>query len=188
MTPADFLTVLRLVLVPLFLWAFLAGDYSKALAFFAVAGFTDLVDGTVARLLKKQTRLGAILDPIADKALMAATFACLWMARIIPWWFFLLVIGRDLMIVGGLAYLQWRKIDAALKPYWTSKWATLFQIATVVFGMTGFLKPAWQLLGWPLSDIMSFFLAAATLLIAISGIQYFLRGIKILQRHAQTTH
>lgn len=182
MTLADLLTITRLILVPLFLMAFLRGQYQVALVFFAVAGGTDLIDGTVARLLKRQTRLGATLDPIADKALMAATFACLWSAHIVPGWFFILVLSRDLMILGGLGYLKWRRIETTLKPFWSSKWATLFQIGTGVFGMIGFLEPRWNLFGWPLTSLMHGCILIATTLIVISGLQYLKRGLRILQQ------
>ena len=181
MSYADLLTVLRLVLVPFFLYAFLTESYSNALILFAFAGGTDLIDGTVARLTKRQTQFGAILDPVADKVLMGATFACLWSAHIVPAWFFLLVFSRDVMILGGLAYLKWRHAEAQLKPLWTSKIATLLQIGTAVFGMTAFLKPGWILLGKPLVFYMNVCLFSVSFLIIISAVQYCLRGIGILR-------
>ncbi|MDO8526422.1 MAG: CDP-alcohol phosphatidyltransferase family protein [Deltaproteobacteria bacterium] len=175
MSLADLLTVSRLVLVPFFLFAFLRGDYFLAFILFAIAAFTDLVDGTVARILKRQTRFGAVLDPIADKVLMVTTVACLLVLKIIPLWFFILLAVRDVMILSGLAWLKVKKIQVPLHPLKTSKFATLSNIAMVVFGFLTFL-------GHPLQLWFHIFLFISTLLIFVSGWQYASIGFGILKR------
>lgn len=189
MTVADCLTVLRLVLVPFFLGAFLMGEFFVAFILFTIAGVTDLIDGSIARLLKSPSQLGALLDPVADKALMVTTVTCLLIAQIIPFWFFLLVVVRDLTILGGLVWLRIKKIEFELKPVLASKLGTLSNIIFVVFAFLSFLKPAAVFLGAALHLWMNIFLAISTALIVISGCQYGLTGLQILKnRHGQTAH
>ena len=182
MNIADSLTLLRLALVPFFLWRFLVGDYELAFILFVIAGLTDLVDGTIARVLKQQTRFGALLDPIADKALMVTTFACLLYLRIVPWWFFALLAIRDVAILSGLAYLQCKKIKVELKPVYASKLATLTNIFLVIFGFLQFFYPAHIFLMRSFLFWFEATLALATTLVLLSAIQYFWIGVKILRR------
>lgn len=179
MSFADYLTLLRLVLVPFFLFFFLRSDYKVAFVLFAVAGFTDLVDGSIARILKRQTRIGALLDPIADKALMVTTVTCLLVLNIVPLWFFLLIVVRDVMILGGLGYLKIKKIEVVLKPVWSSKLATLSNIAMVIFGFLAYLYSN------AFGHWFVFFLWTSTVLVFVSGWQYLVIGCNILrQRNA----
>ena len=179
MTAADILTVLRLILVPFFLITFLQGRFETAFALFAIAGITDLIDGSIARLLKRTTALGAFLDPIADKALMLSTVSCLLLAEIIPLWFFLLVVARDISILLGLAYLRLRKISFELKPVMASKLGTLSNIILVLFAFLKFLKPSFLFLNYPFHFWFGIFLVVSTVLVVISGCQYAYRGLKI---------
>ncbi|MBI4124663.1 MAG: CDP-alcohol phosphatidyltransferase family protein [Deltaproteobacteria bacterium] len=185
MTLADVLTILRLILVPCFLWAFLAGEFMTAFWFFVAAGVTDLVDGSIARLTKQETELGAFLDPIADKALMVSTVTCLLLAQVIPWWFFGLVVARDLSILSGLAWFRFKKVSFELKPLWTSKMGTLVNIVLVVFAFLKFLQPVALFLGRPFSFWFAIFLALSTVLVVVSGCQYAYIGTRIL-RHGST--
>lgn len=81
---ANILTLSRLVLVPVFLACFIFKFYFIAFLTFTIASFTDLVDGSVARMMKQHSQLGALLDPIADKLLMITAFSCLVSVRFIP--------------------------------------------------------------------------------------------------------
>lgn len=182
MSLADFLTLLRLVLVPFFLICFLKGNYFCAFVLFSIAGFTDLVDGTIARLLKTQTRVGAMLDPIADKALMLTTVTCLLILQIIPLWFFLMTVTRDILILGGMGYLKVKKIKVVLKPVWSSKFGTLSNIIMVVSGFLAFLKPNAVFLGQDFHFWFRGFLWSSAALIVVSGFEYAAAGIRILRR------
>ncbi len=181
MSLADLLTILRLILVPFFLIAFLKADYLIAFILFSIAGFTDLVDGTIARLLKTQTKLGAFLDPVADKALMVTTVTSLLLIHVIPLWFFLLVVIRDAMILGGLGYCRIKKIQVQLKPVLSSKLATLSNIIMVVFGFLAFLYPQTLFFTKSLHFWFRLFLGSSTLLIMISGLEYGLAGLRLCQ-------
>src|ERR1039458_3373779 len=100
---ANSLTVLRLLLVPAILHAILTGQHRLALALFLLAAFTDIADGAAARRWGHATAAGAYLDPIADKCLMSGVYLALAAARLVPWWFVALVLGRDLYILAGEA-------------------------------------------------------------------------------------
>lgn len=182
MTIADYLTVLRLVLVPFFLVTFLKGEFMTAFFLFAVAGGTDLIDGTVARLLKKPSELGAYLDPIADKALMVTTVTCLLLAQIIPLWFFLLVVARDSAILTGLAWCRFKRIKIEMQPVMSSKIGTLSNIILVVCGFLTFLKPTLRFLTYPFSFWFTVFLWTSTGLVIISTIQYTYKGCRVLTK------
>jgi cardiolipin synthase len=99
------LTFLRFLLVVPFAVALWSQDYRAALVIFFIAAATDAFDGFLAREFDWRTRLGAIADPLADKALLIAAYLMLTLTGVLPYWLFWLVLGRDLLIVGGgLAY------------------------------------------------------------------------------------
>lgn len=100
------ITVLRAALIPLQAWLLLAGDYALAFALFAASGLSDLADGWIARRWNLRTRFGAIADPLADKLTMLTVALLLAQQGWLPWWFALLVVGRDLLIVAGAAAYQ----------------------------------------------------------------------------------
>lgn len=181
MTAADLLTILRLILVPFFLFAFLSEKFELAFLIFVVAGVTDLVDGSIARWLKRSTDIGAILDPIADKALMVATVSCLLLKGVIPFWFFLLVVVRDIAILSGLAFFRLRKVNFSLRPLWTSKIGTLCNLILIIFAFLSFLHHSY--LFW-----FQLFLWISTVLVVTSGTQYAKIGLDLLKKNGQSAH
>ena len=99
------LTFLRILLIAPFAAALMAKEYRFALVIFFLASATDAFDGFLARHYNWRTRLGAIADPLADKALLITTYLMLAITGVLPAWLFWLVLGRDLLIVcGGLAF------------------------------------------------------------------------------------
>ena len=99
------LTFLRILLIAPFAAALMAKEYRFALVIFFLASATDAFDGFLARHYNWRTRLGAIADPLADKALLITTYLMLVLTGVLPAWLFWLVLGRDLLIVcGGLAF------------------------------------------------------------------------------------
>ncbi|UZD64339.1 MULTISPECIES: CDP-alcohol phosphatidyltransferase family protein [Marinobacter] len=99
------LSFLRMLLVIPFAWALASGRYREALILFVVAAATDGLDGFLARFFGWKSRLGAILDPLADKLLMVTTYLVLSITGVFPLWLFMLVLGRDVVIVvGGLLF------------------------------------------------------------------------------------
>lgn len=131
----NLISCFRVVLVAPVVWAMLQFEFRLALLLFAIAGISDALDGFLAKHYLWQSRLGSILDPIADKLLLVASFATLSYLGLLPWWLFGLVIGRDLLIVAGaLAYHQYFGAFE-LKPLWSSKINTLLQILLVLLVM-----------------------------------------------------
>lgn len=110
----------------------LSSEFFTALVLFAVAGFSDALDGFLAKHYHWESRLGSILDPLADKLLLVASFATLTWLGLLPSWLLWLVLGRDvLIVVGGLAY-HYIVGKFELLPLWSSKINTLLQIILVL--------------------------------------------------------
>jgi len=102
------LSVLRLLGVPVFLWLLLGPHQDGwALAILAVSGFTDWLDGVLARKLNQMSRFGALLDPLADRLYILATLLGLVLRHVIPWWLAVVIVGRDVIV--GLALPRLRK-------------------------------------------------------------------------------
>ena len=106
-TVPNALSVLRLFGVPLFLWLLL-GPHADgwALVVLAVSGFTDWLDGVLARLLNQTSRFGALLDPLADRLYILATLVGLVLRHVIPWWLGALIVGRDVVVGAVLPRLR----------------------------------------------------------------------------------
>jgi CDP-diacylglycerol--glycerol-3-phosphate 3-phosphatidyltransferase len=150
MTTATYLTMLRILLVPVF--AVLAVYYARsiegdvgneayrwwAVAAFVVAALTDLVDGFLARRFNQRTRLGAVLDPIADKLLVLTAVITLSAVQwgegwSIPIWFAALVIVRDAIVWGGIAVLRFLNHRVEIQPHWTGKTCTALLMITIAW-------------------------------------------------------
>ena len=136
-TIPNLLTVARIMLTPGFVIAFADQRFGLAWVLFAVAGLTDALDGTLARILKQRSTFGAMLDPLADKVLLVTSFLCLALQGWLPRWLSVLVVSRDVFIVGGLALLHYSGVDVkrGIKPAWISKCTTLAQISLVLLVM-----------------------------------------------------
>jgi cardiolipin synthase len=128
----NLVTILRMLLVVPLCWLIDEGRYEGALVIAAIAGFSDAVDGFLAKHYGWQSWLGGILDPIADKLLLMAAFLWLAFAGGVPEWLAALVIARDLVIVcGAIAYYGLiGRFDAAPSPL--SKLTTVVQIVFVL--------------------------------------------------------
>lgn len=99
LTVPNLLSGLRLALIPLFLWLVLGREADGlALAVLLVAGVTDWLDGHLARALDQQTRLGELLDPVADRLYILAVVVALGLRDVVPWWVVVLVPLRDVML------------------------------------------------------------------------------------------
>ncbi len=181
-TPADVLTIFRLVLTPVFLALFVLGQNGWALAVFCVAGGTDLIDGTVARLTKSPSKMGALLDPIADKALIQTCFISLGVVNVLPFWFVLFALARDLMIVAGIIYLSKTKVELPLKAIVVSKIATFSMLLVAALGLTVKMNPGFTFIGLNLSVWLIYAVFITSALILISGVKYMMLGFDILRR------
>jgi cardiolipin synthase len=137
-TLANQLTMLRLLLIPAFVILTLYGEFGWALATFAVAALTDLLDGVAARMQGQKSDLGAWLDPAADKLLLVATFTLLTLPNIglvnrIPLWLTILIISRDVGIVLTVAIVNLAVGPRTFRPSPLGKAATaIFMLVCVV--------------------------------------------------------
>lgn len=113
-------------------WALLNLEYATALILFAVAGFTDALDGFLAKQFHWESRLGSILDPLADKLLLVSSFLALAWIELIPLWLVVVVIVRDLLIVAGGVIFHYMFVQFDMAPSRISKANTFFQIIFVL--------------------------------------------------------
>ena len=128
----NLLTLLRIILVPVIVILLIQGSFLKALIVFVVAALSDVLDGFLARVLHQQTILGAYLDPIADKALLASSFVTLSVLHIIPAWLAVIVISRDFIILLGILVLSIMSISVKIRPTSVSKITTALQLITIL--------------------------------------------------------
>lgn len=172
----NLLSLTRIILVPVFVIFLIQDKYYNALIVFVIAGLTDALDGTMARLLNAQTKLGSYLDPIADKLLLATSFIFLAILGIIPSWLTVIVISRDFMILLGIAILTLMSITFEIRPALIGKITTTLQIGTV------FLVLVYKALTNNLSYnyILNFFFWLTAATTVASGLVYIIRGIKIV--------
>lgn len=124
----NLLTLLRILLVPVVVWAIAQGQMSIALAAFVIAGVTDAVDGYIAKHFDQQTELGAYLDPLADKTLIVSIYVSLAIFGFIPPWVAILVVSRDIMIVGAVVLSTLMERPLTIQPLLVSKANTVAQI------------------------------------------------------------
>ncbi|MCG6886945.1 MAG: CDP-alcohol phosphatidyltransferase family protein [Proteobacteria bacterium] len=127
----NIISVFRILLVPPVVWYLLHGRYDIALGLFLLAGFSDGLDGYLARHYQWTSRLGAILDPLADKLLMFASYLTLGWLHDLPVWLVAVVILRDVVIIGGSLMYRWLIGRVEFKPMWISKLNTVCQILLV---------------------------------------------------------
>jgi cardiolipin synthase len=160
------LTLLRLALIPAFAWLLLRHDYGLALPVFLVAALSDLADGWIARRYHLESRLGAALDPVADKLNMLVATLLLAADGLLPLWLAAAIVLRDIVIVAGA--LAWRAafghID--IRPLWLSKLNTALEFATLLLVMAAAARwiPGG---GWLLALFLVTFLS-----VLLSGFQY----------------
>jgi cardiolipin synthase (CMP-forming) len=128
----NLITCLRLVLVLPLVYCLLDRHYTKALGYFFAAGFSDAVDGYLARNFNWTSRFGAFLDPLADKCLMLASFTALMWLGNLPFWLYLLVVFRDLIIIVGVALVLLVCGNINYQPTYLSKVNTTLQIGFVL--------------------------------------------------------
>lgn len=126
------ITLARIALAPAFILLLNDGDYKLALAVFVIAGVSDGLDGFIAKRFNYQSRLGAILDPVADKVLLVSAYVMLTVLNHLPLWLVIVVVFRDLLIVGGYVVYTSMYGPVQMRPSWISKFNTFMQIALVV--------------------------------------------------------
>jgi len=191
MTTANKITIFRILLIPVFVWLTLdyIRDFQKgnerewqrivACLIFAVASISDGVDGYIARRYHQKSELGTYLDPLADKMLLVSAMILLSIRfkdtspfDLLPLWFPVLVISRDLIVLGGVVLIHMLAGKVTARPRLVGKCATFFQMIVLGWVLLKIEHPRYT---WPLY--------AAGLFTLVSGIWYIFDGVKQLSAH-----
>jgi CDP-diacylglycerol---glycerol-3-phosphate 3-phosphatidyltransferase len=166
---ANYLTVLRLALVPVFIWFLLSGGVSgRSIAFvaFAVASVTDLLDGELARRRGLITDFGKIADPIADKALTGSALITLSYLGELPWWVTGVIVARELAVTGLRFWVIRHGVIAASRG---GKAKTMLQIIAISL----------YVLPWHLDLLREVIMGAALVVTVVTGMDYAARAIRL---------
>ncbi|HEV7371813.1 CDP-alcohol phosphatidyltransferase family protein [Arenibaculum sp.] len=185
MSVPNLITLGRLLVVPVEVYLILVGEIGWAFWLFVAAGVSDAVDGFIARTFRSRTHLGGYLDPLADKALLVSVYLALGHADYLPVWLVILVVFRDILIVGGVLLLYTLKESLAMQPSWSSKVNTTAQIALagLVLALHGVDLAALDLDLGGVVDAMIWVVTATT---AVSGAGYLVQGARLLSRQGGT--
>ena len=167
------MTLVRVLLIPLFVILIINKSFGGALVTFAVAGITDGIDGMVARITHKRTELGAYLDPIADKLLLIAAYVTLAIIEIIPSWLAVIVVTRDVIILLGFLVFILLNYRPKIQPSLVSKVTTFFQISTILLVLMAGYAPVFK-------QLSSIAIYGTTLFTIVSGSHYIYVGTRIL--------
>lgn len=167
----NFITLGRLLAVPIAVGLILNGHLEAAFWVFVAAGISDAVDGYLAKRFDAESELGRFLDPLADKALLVSVYVSLGQAGYLPTWLVILVVFRDVLIIGGAILLQTLSLPFNMTPVLISKINTAAQIvlAAFVLGVLGFeIDGPWRVA----SDVLVYVVAVTTF---ASGAVYLVR-------------
>lgn len=205
MTTANKITIARITLIPVFV--LLAAYYGQsiqagqpndwyqglAIVAFVAAALSDGLDGYVARRYNQRSRLGVVLDPIADKGLLLSAIITLSVTNwhySFPLWFPILVIARDAFIVAGAALLHYLNGHVKVSPSWTGKTATALQMIAISLVLVQFNPVSWNVPFGPPEAKIEFLdipVALAGFFTLISGIGYLARGVRQIQAHGHAS-
>ena len=176
----NLISLARLLLVPVTIWLIISGRYGAAFWVLVAAGISDALDGFIAKRFDQRTRIGALLDPAADKAMLVSVYVTLGMTHQLWTWLVILVVFRDVLIVVGFLLTQAAAVPKRHDPLYISKINTGMQITLVGFVLARLGLGAAP--GW-LDLALSLAVAGTTL---ASGLAYVVRWTRILARSEQT--
>lgn len=167
----NLLSLFRLFVTLFFILLAAYGRFRLALFLFVLQALSDLLDGFFARRMGAKTNLGAYLDPLADKVMLASSYIVLCFRGIVPFWLVAVVLARDIVISLGFLLLLKRGLQTDPAPSLVSKTTTVLQMLTIVYVL------------WSADRSFDvFFYYATALLTAVSGLQYVLIGWNVLFR------
>ena len=173
----NLLTITRILLLPFFAVTLIYGEYGYALMVFAAAAISDILDGLIARITKQITYFGSILDPVADKFFLITSFILMTAYGLIPKWFTIVVISKDLIVIAGCFILYFATHTLKIEPSIVGKISSscqFFLVGLVLVSLNmdnGFSVPA------------ALYIAVA-ILTAAAGIDYVYKGMKQGTEHA----
>lgn len=163
----NLITLGRLVLVPLIVAMISSSRWREAFLIFVIAGVSDGVDGFLARRFDLRSELGSYLDPLADKALLVSIYVTLAVREALPPWIAIIVVSRDLMIMGAVVISWLLDKPVAIRPLTVSKLNTAAQIAFAAFVLAA------KAFGWPADDAIWMAMYVVAGLTTLSAGAYF---------------
>ena len=171
--------LLRILLVIPIVWLLLAAEYRGALLLIMLAGFSDWLDGFLARRFGWTSRVGGLLDPLADKLLFVSVFGALTWNELIPLWLFLVVVGRDIVIVSGAFAYEFLIGPVEPNPSRVGKLNTVMALLYLFFVMTE------QIYAWPPAVTITLTGAGVFVISLVSGLAYVLTWSRLAMRARQ---
>lgn len=169
----NYITLIRVVLIPFFINLMIYGYYREALMVFVAACVTDALDGLIARLTRTKTELGAFLDPMADKFLIMSAFVTLVLLGKLPVWLVIIVVSRDVILGLGSLVIYFTGHTLTIQPSLLGKTTTFMQLVIVTLSLV--------LMAYGTETRSMFALQWITAAVTIgSGVQYVIRGMKIM--------
>jgi cardiolipin synthase len=170
----NYITLLRVILIPFFVNFMIYGYYGGALLVFGAACLTDALDGLIARLMNQKTALGAFLDPMADKLLILAAFVTLVLLGKLPVWLVIIVVSRDAILTMGSLIIYFTTNELKVQPSLTGKLTTVMQLAVVVLSLLSMTYDARM-------EFMRYLEWGTAAVTIASGTQYFMRGLRLVE-------
>lgn len=172
----NIITMIRLLLVPVVVAAVAGGLWVEAFVLFVLAGASDALDGWLAKTFSLQSEFGAHLDPVADKTLLVSVYVALGISRAIPPWLAILVVSRDIMIIGGILMSWLLDKPMRIAPLFVSKINTAAQIGFAAFVL------AMRAFGWSLDLVYELSVTAVAALTLASAGAYLGPWIRHMSR------
>lgn len=181
LTYANQLTILRMIFIPCFVLLLIYNHPKSAVLVFILAGFTDGLDGLLARKLEQRTVLGSFLDPMADKLLLTSAFITLTVPAVpvvyhIPVWLTVTSISRDLLIALAALIIHLQTGHTEFPPSFLGKCTTAGQLTTVAFVLLANLTPT-------VTPVLDPLVYATLLLTVASGMHYFYRSVMLIESY-----
>jgi cardiolipin synthase len=173
-TLANRITIVRIILIPVFIITLLEGLYPWPVVIFSFTVITDALDGFIARYRKQTTPLGAFLDPMADKLLMFSSYMICSYLKIIPEWVFIVILSRDLLIVMGWAIIYFITNSTEIKPRLMGKLTAIIQMFTIWI----------VLLGIAPQSFVNILLYSTVVITTVSGLDYVYLGSRRLNQNS----
>jgi len=172
-TIPNLITTIRIIFAPIFIIYLINDQLLSALIVFVLCTLSDGLDGMVARLFNQKSRLGAYLDPLADKILLVAAFIALSIRGYLPAWLGVMVISRDILIMLGVLVLFLNSLDFNIRPSMLSKANTIFQFVTVLLVLSKAFTPI-------SSELRLYVFYVTALLTISSGLHYIYTWFQII--------
>ncbi len=172
----NLITIARIFAVPILVWLVIRGSMSAAFWVFFAAGLSDALDGFIAKRYGFVTKLGSYLDPIADKALLVSAYITLGQAGHVSTWLVILVVFRDVLIIGGTLLFHLLDRPVEMQPLFISKLNTLVQILLValLLGNLGVGIPDFGIL-----PLLTIFVGLTTVLSGLAYLGQWVFGVRV---------